>query len=139
MVRTRRAAPGRRRREIMHLRSARVALAAACALLVAACGGGGGDSSSGGGGGRRVPGGQISTLSGGIPFVEVPKGTKAYFDKLNADGGINGVKVKFESFDDKGDPSEAAQLARKLVLQEKAVAMVGNTSLTDCDTNKAFY
>ena len=83
--------------------------------------------------------GHISTLSGGIPFVEVPKGAKAYFDKVNAEGGIDGHKVKFQSFDDKGDPGEAAQLARKLVLQENAVAMVGNTSLTDCDTNKAFY
>ena len=48
--------------------------------------------------------GHISTLSGGIPFVEVPKGAKAYFDKVNAAGGIDGHKVKFQSFDDKGDP-----------------------------------
>ena len=124
--------------KIKNLRPVGVGLAATCALFVAACGG----SSSGGGGnggGGSVTVGQISTLSGGIPFVEVPKGTKAYFDQLNRKGGINGVKVNFQSFDDKGDPSEAAQLARKLVLQEKAVAMVGNTSLTDCDTNKTFY
>jgi branched-chain amino acid transport system substrate-binding protein len=126
----------------MHLRLTLLAAAAIAALALSACGGNGSSSSSGGaaGGGKSdILVGHISTLSGGIPFVEVPKGAKAYFDKVNAAGGIDGHKIKFESFDDKGDPSEAAQLARKLVLQERAVAMVGNTSLTDCDTNKAFY
>jgi branched-chain amino acid transport system substrate-binding protein len=121
----------------MHQRVTLVAVAVLCAFGLAACGGDSGGGSGGSGGDIVV--GHISTLSGGIPFVEVPKGAKAYFDKVNAAGGINGHKIKFESFDDKGDPGEGAQLARKLVLQEKAVAMVGNTSLTDCDTNKSFY
>ncbi len=121
----------------MHQRMTLVAVAVLCAFGIAACGDSGGGGSSGGGGDITV--GHISTLSGGIPFVEVRKGAKAYFDKVNASGGIDGHKIKFESFDDKGDPGEGAQLARKLVLQENAVAMVGNTSLTDCDTNKSFY
>jgi branched-chain amino acid transport system substrate-binding protein len=83
--------------------------------------------------------GQVSTLSGGIPFVEVPKGVQAYFDSVNKQGGINGRKLKFSYYDDKADPSEAAQDARKLVLNDNAIAMVGNTSLVDCDTNRTFY
>jgi branched-chain amino acid transport system substrate-binding protein len=120
----------------MHQRVTLLAVVVLCALGVAACGD---DDGGGGSGGGEIVVGHISTLSGGIPFVEVPKGAKAYFDKVNAEGGIDGHKVNFQSFDDKGDPGEAAQLARKLVLQENAVAMVGNTSLTDCDTNRAFY
>jgi branched-chain amino acid transport system substrate-binding protein len=123
----------------MHLRLSLFAAVGLCALAVAACGGGSSSGSGASGSGGDIVVGHISTLSGGIPFVEVPKGAKAYFDKVNAEGGVDGHKIKFESFDDKGDPSEGAQLARKLVLQENAVAMVGNTSLTDCDTNKAFY
>ena len=122
----------------MHQRVTLLAAVVLCAFGVGACGGDNDGGGSGGGGGEIVVG-HISTLSGGIPFVEVPKGAKAYFDKVNAEGGIDGHKVKFQSFDDKGDPGEAAQLARKLVLQENAVAMVGNTSLTDCDTNRAYY
>jgi branched-chain amino acid transport system substrate-binding protein len=123
----------------MHLRPTLLVIAGLCALAISACGGDDDSASGGGGGGGELTIGHISTLSGGIPFVEVPKGAKAYFDKINADGGVDGRKISFQSFDDKGDPSEGAQLARKLVLQENAVAMVGNTSLTDCDTNKAFY
>ena len=121
----------------MHQRVTLLAVVVLCAFGLAACGGD--DDGGGSGGGGEIVVGHISTLSGGIPFVEVPKGAKAYFDKVNAEGGIDGHKVKFRSFDDKGDPGEAAQLARKLVLQENAVAMIGNTSLTDCDTNRAFY
>ena len=126
----------------MHQRVTLLAVVGLCAFAIAACGGddgGGGGGGGASGGGEEIVIGNISTLSGGIPFVEVPKGAKAYFDKINAAGGIDGHKVNYQPFDDKGDPGEAAQLARKLVLQEKAVAMVGNTSLTDCDTNRSFY
>jgi branched-chain amino acid transport system substrate-binding protein len=58
---------------------------------------------------------------------------------INRQGGINGHKVTLVSGDDKGQPAQAAQLARQFVLQDHAVAMVGNTSLIDCIANKSFY
>lgn len=122
---------GRRRSRL-----AATALVAATTLALAACGSGGGSSGSSSG---PIKVAQITTISGGFPFGDVVKGTQSYFNMINAQGGINGRKVEFESGDDKGQASEAAQLARKFVLQDHAVALVGNTSLADCDTNKGFY
>jgi branched-chain amino acid transport system substrate-binding protein len=121
-----------------HRRTALSAAAVAVTLLTAAaCGSGSSGGSSGGSDTIKVA--QITTISGGFPFGDTVKGTKSYFNMVNADGGVNGKKIEFTSGDDKGQASEAAQLARKFVLQDKVVAMVGNTSLADCDTNKGFY
>ena len=38
--------------------------------------------------------GAVSTITGPADFSEVPKAAKATFDKLNADGGINGCKIE---------------------------------------------
>jgi branched-chain amino acid transport system substrate-binding protein len=81
----------------------------------------------------------ISTVSGGIPFVGIPPGAKAYFDLINSRGGVQGRKIEYTSYDDKADPAEAAQLARKIVLQDNVDAVFSNTSLVDCDTNEKFY
>lgn len=39
----------------------------------------------------------------------------AYFDKINAEGGINGRKIKFISYDDSYSPPKTVEQARKLV------------------------
>jgi branched-chain amino acid transport system substrate-binding protein len=48
-------------------------------------------------------------------FSLVGKTIGAYFNKLNADGGINGRKIKFISYDDGYSPSKTVEQARKLV------------------------
>jgi len=83
--------------------------------------------------------GEIASISGGYPFAQVPGGAKAYFDMVNAQGGINGHMVDFVPYDDAASPTSAATEARKLVLEDHVVAMVGNTSMVDCDTNTTFY
>src|SRR6201990_442220 len=40
---------------------------------------------------------------------------EAYFNKINAEGGINGRKIKFISYDDAYSPPKAIEQARKLV------------------------
>jgi len=82
---------------------------------------------------------QITTISGGFPFGDTVPGAQSYFNMVNEAGGINGHMIEFSFGDDKGQASEAAQLARKFVLQDGVVAFIGNTSLADCDTNRAFY
>jgi branched-chain amino acid transport system substrate-binding protein len=112
---------------------------------IAACGSSGGSSAAGGsssGGGSSkgpIKVGQISSLTGGYPFSTTPKGTQAYFNYVNAHGGVDGHKIQFQSGDDQGSASQASQLAHKFVLQNHVVAMVGNTSIPDCPTNAAFY
>ena len=116
---------------------------AVAALALSACSSSASGGTSGGGGGSSSGGtikvGQISTISGGYPFGDTVKGTQSYFNMINKQGGVNGKKISFEYGDDKGQASEAAQLARKFVLQDHDVAMVGNTSLADCNANKGFY
>jgi branched-chain amino acid transport system substrate-binding protein len=39
----------------------------------------------------------------------------AYFDKVNAEGGINGRKIKFITLDDGYNPAKTLEQVRKLV------------------------
>jgi branched-chain amino acid transport system substrate-binding protein len=50
----------------------------------------------------------------------------AYFEKVNAEGGVNGRKIRFVSLDDGYTPAKAVEQARKLVESEKVFAVVGN-------------
>lgn len=51
---------------------------------------------------------------------------KYVIDQVNASGGINGRQVKYEVFDDRGDPKEAANIAQKVVGDPKFVAGMGH-------------
>src|SRR3981189_181560 len=45
----------------------------------------------------------------------------AYFKKINAEGGINGRKIKFISYDDPYSPPKAVEQARKLVESDEVL------------------
>ena len=83
--------------------------------------------------------GAVSTVTGPVDFSAGPKATAAYFEKLNAAGGINGCTIEFEMADDRGDPLVATQAARNLIDNKNVVAMVGSASLLDCGVNAALY
>ena len=51
---------------------------------------------------------------------------KYVIDQINAKGGINGRKVAYEVFDDRGDPKEAANIAQKVVGDPKFIAGFGH-------------
>lgn len=83
--------------------------------------------------------GSVNTLSGPATFPEASAAAKAVFDDVNAAGGINGRQIRYETQDDKGDATAAAQAARALVDEKKTVALVGSASLLDCQVNAAYY
>ncbi|WP_434291144.1 ABC transporter substrate-binding protein [Celeribacter sp. SCSIO 80788] len=83
--------------------------------------------------------GAVATVTGPVDFSASPKTTAAYFDALNAAGGIDGCEVAFEIADDRGDPLVATQAARNLIDNKKVVAMAGNASLLDCGVNAQLY
>ncbi|GAA1563839.1 ABC transporter substrate-binding protein [Dactylosporangium maewongense] len=83
--------------------------------------------------------GNLSSLTGPGTFPEASKAAKAVFDRLNFCGGVGGRPVHFTVEDDQGDPAIAAQAARRLVEQQKVVAMVGSASLLDCAVNATYY
>ena len=59
-------------------------------------------------------------------YGAIGKGIAAYFNKVNAEGGINGRKIKFISEDDGYSPPKTVEVIRQLVEQEK-VLFVFNT------------
>ena len=50
---------------------------------------------------------------------------KQCIEKINAQGGVNGKKLKLVTLDTKGDPKEAINAYNRLVDQEKVVAVLG--------------
>src|SRR5215211_5738116 len=108
-------------------------LIAVLALVPAACGrdddGGGG---GGGGGASTDPGitDKEIKLGGSYPFSGpasaygiIGEGAKAYFDFVNAKGGVDGRKINFKTLDDGYEPPRALQNARRLIQQDKVFAL----------------
>src|ERR1700737_3433293 len=60
--------------------------------------------------------GNIMPYSGpASAYGVIGKTEAAYFNKVNAEGGINGRKINFVSYDDPYNPPKAIEQARKLV------------------------
>jgi branched-chain amino acid transport system substrate-binding protein len=83
--------------------------------------------------------GGIATNVPGIDFTWITGMTKAYFDCVNDNGGINGRPIQYVAETEQVDPQQIAALATKLVEQEKVLGLVGNTSIIDCSVNKDYY
>ncbi len=55
----------------------------------------------------------------------IPKTMAAYFKKINAEGGINGRKINFISYDDAFSPPKSVEQVRKLVEGDEVLAVFG--------------
>src|SRR5438105_12763753 len=70
--------------------------------------------------------GNIVTYSGQASAYGVIGRTEAaYFRKINAEGGINGRKINFISYDDAYSPPKAVEQARKLVESDEVLLIFG--------------
>ena len=58
-------------------------------------------------------------------YAPILDGTRAYFDYINSQGGINGRKITMLAGDDHFNPADGAEVIRKLVEQDKVFAIVG--------------
>lgn len=63
----------------------------------------------------------------------------AYFECVNASGGIHGRPIEYTVENDQWNPELAAQAASKLVEDEEVVALVGNGSFVEMSVNAPFY
>jgi branched-chain amino acid transport system substrate-binding protein len=71
---------------------------------------------------KEIKLGHINPYSGpASAYGAIGKSIGAYFDKINAEGGINGRKIKFISLDDGYNPAKTVEQARKLVEQEEVL------------------
>jgi ABC-type branched-subunit amino acid transport system substrate-binding protein len=115
-----------------------VATAGVLALVVlsGACGAGGKDDDDEGGGGTAEVGVTDDSvkIGGTFPltgvaapgYSEIPTGAQAYFDYVNANGGVHGRKIEFLVKDDGYDPTKTSSLTDELVLKDKVFATLGS-------------
>jgi branched-chain amino acid transport system substrate-binding protein len=66
--------------------------------------------------------GNIMPYSGpASAYGVIGKTEEAYFNKINAEGGINGRKIKFVTYDDAYSPPKAVEQVRKLVESDEVL------------------
>ena len=82
---------------------------------------------------------KVGAVSSIAVFPEATAAVRAYFDTVNAAGGVRGRKLQLIVEDDKGQPEAAARSARKLVEQDQVVANVGSASTLECAVNGPYY
>jgi pyruvate/2-oxoglutarate/acetoin dehydrogenase E1 component/ABC-type branched-subunit amino acid transport system substrate-binding protein len=104
----------------------------------------GGESKCGLGNGQKATGqpiklGAIATKQPGTDFSEIPRTSKAYFDCVNDNGGINGRPIDYTIETEQTDPGQVASLAKKLIESDKVLGLVGSTSIIDCAVNHKYY
>jgi branched-chain amino acid transport system substrate-binding protein len=64
--------------------------------------------------------GHTNPYSGNLSaYGAIGKAIQAYWDKVNAEGGINGRKITFISYDDGFSPAKTVELVRKLVEEDQ--------------------
>jgi branched-chain amino acid transport system substrate-binding protein len=154
-VRTRKHAPG--------ARAAAVVAAVVGALVAAGCGSSSsstptasGSASSSAGGttvntsqcgtkpgvaatGTPIPLGAIATNQPGTSFTDIPNMAAAYFDCVNANGGINGHPIKLYIQTEQTNPAQIAADAKQLVQTDHVVGIVGNTSILECTIDHTYW
>jgi branched-chain amino acid transport system substrate-binding protein len=145
-------------------RAAAVALAAVVALA-AGCGSGGKSTNSNSGGAKtakpatatavdaascgKTPGkaasgppirvGAVVGKSGPADLSSSSLSAKAYFDCVNANGGIAGRPVQYSIVDDAWNPAKSSQVAKELVQDKGVTALIGSFSFFDCAANSGYY
>lgn len=106
----------------------------ACCFLSFACT----KNSSNGGGGEGAQNsseiliGEYGSMTGGEATfgLSTDKGIRLAIDAKNAAGGIKGKKIKLLAEDDQGKSEEAAAVVKKLITQDKVVALLGEVAST---------
>ena len=71
---------------------------------------------------KEIKVGHLNPYSGpASAYGAIGKAIGAYFDKVNAEGGINGRMVKFISLDDGYNPAKTVEMTRKLVEEDEVL------------------
>src|SRR3569833_63858 len=108
-------------------------IAGLAALSFALAGCGSGNDSGGGKNTASAPGVTATTVMIGSHqpltgpaapgYSEISPSSKAYFDYVNANGGINGRKIVYKYVDDVYNPTTTVDVVHRLVLQDKVFAI----------------
>jgi len=74
--------------------------------------------------------GEVDPLTGGISQFGIGchQGITLAFEELNAAGGVLGKKIELVTEDDQSKPGQSATVVRKLITQDKVVAILGDAT-----------
>ena len=89
--------------------------------------------------GTPIPLGAIATNQPGTSFTDIPNMAKAYFDCVNANGGINGRPIKLYIETEQTNRAQIAADAKQLVQTDKVVGIIGNTSIIECSVDSSYW
>ena len=103
-----------------------LALAASAAFLVSSAAGAQSATDPGVTSSSIVLGATVPLTGEAAAFGTVAPGAKAYFDYVNASGGVNGRKIEYRYYDDAYNPAQTVQLTRRLVEQDRVFAVFGS-------------
>lgn len=97
-----------------------------------AASGGAASSAAGTASGDTIKIGGLAPLSGSVSVygIATNNGIQLAVKAANDAGGINGKKIEYISYDEKGDATEATNAYNKLVENDKVVALVGDVTST---------
>jgi branched-chain amino acid transport system substrate-binding protein len=112
--------------EPMTKAGSRFAAIAACLVTLAACGGSNQPAAQTDVGitSTEILLGNTNAQSGSASaYGTISYASKAYFDYINNQGGVNGRKINYKTVDDGYDPSKTVPLTKQLVEQDKVFAM----------------
>jgi pyruvate/2-oxoglutarate/acetoin dehydrogenase E1 component/ABC-type branched-subunit amino acid transport system substrate-binding protein len=103
-----------------------------------------GESKCGAGNGQKASGapikvGAIVTKQPGTDFTDGTNMAAAFFKCVNDNGGINGRPVEMIAETEQTDPGQVASLGKKLIEDDKVVAIAGSFSLLECAVNHKYY
>jgi branched-chain amino acid transport system substrate-binding protein len=108
-------------------------LAVAACTAVAGCGSSGGSSpgSSGAGKPGTVTIGFVTDLTGpnSSGYTTTRQGIEAYLNRINAAGGVDGIKINYILADTTSTPTGALTAVQKLVQQDNVFAIIENSSV----------
>ena len=89
--------------------------------------------------GEPIKLGAMATKAPAADFTWITSLTRAYFDCVNDNGGINGRPIDYVTYEEQIDPQQIAGFAKKLIEEDKVLGIVGSTSLIECSVNKDYY
>ena len=83
--------------------------------------------------------GTIDTKQPGTDFSDGPNMITAYYNCVNANGGVNGHPVKLFVIYDQTQPAQVAAAAKKLIQQDHVVGIVGVFDLLECTIDQSYW
>ena len=83
--------------------------------------------------------GTIDTKQPGTDFSDGPNMITAYYDCVNANGGVNGHPVKLYVQYDQTQPAQIAAAAKQLIQTNHVVGIVGVFDLLECTIDQGYW